>query len=403
MRISTNMIFEQGVAGMQRQQSALLKTQQQIAADRRILTPSDDPIAAAQALQITQSNDINTQFRVNRDHGQAQLQLTETSLTQAIDLVQTLRETAVAAGNGGLTDADRATLAQDVSSVLEQLIGVANATDADGKYLFAGYQGTTLPFQRSAGAVQYAGDDGERFMQAGASRQIAVNIPGATAFSRITTGNGTFNWSASATNTGTGSIGPGSVTNRTLVTGHTYQIAFAVGAGGTTYSVLDTTAATTVLSAQPYDPAGTSIAFDGLTVEVEGGPANGDTFGIAPSIDQSVFATAQNLITVLNASGSTAAARAQLTTGLGVAIGNLDNALDKLNEQRSVVGTRLREVDTLNSVGDELGVQYQAARSRLEGLDLVKAISDLNQQTIGLAAAQQSFAQISQQTLFDFL
>ena len=317
--------------------------------------------------------------------------------------MQGLREQAVAAGNASLTAADRATLAKDVSATLEQMLGVANGTDADGKYLFSGFQGTTLPFQRVAAGVQYAGDDGQRLIQAGPSRQIASNISGAEAFGRITTGNGTFTWSASATNTGGASIGPGSVTNPALLTGHTYQIAFSVGAGGTTYNVLDTTASTTVLSAQPYNPAGTSIAFDGTSVELKGSPANGDTFGIAPSADQNVFATLQNLVAVLNAGGTSAAASAQLATGLGVALVNLDHALDTLNQQRSVIGTRLREVDTLNSAGEDLGLQYQAARSTLQDVDLAKAISDLNQQTIALGAARKSFSQISKSSLFDFL
>ena len=153
MRISTSMIFEQGVAGMQRQQEALVKTQQQIATGRRILSPADDPTGSAQALQITQSAELNTQFRTNRDFAGAQLSLTETSLTAGIDLLQGIREQAIAAGNATFTDADRKSLAVDLGARLDQLIGIANATDAEGRYLFSGHQGGTQPFPRSAGGV----------------------------------------------------------------------------------------------------------------------------------------------------------------------------------------------------------------------------------------------------------
>ena len=55
MRISTGMIFDAGVAGINRQTGSLLHLQQQVSSGRRILTPSDDPVAAAQALEVTQA------------------------------------------------------------------------------------------------------------------------------------------------------------------------------------------------------------------------------------------------------------------------------------------------------------------------------------------------------------
>ena len=240
-------------------------------------------------------------------------------------------------------------------------------------------------------------------MQAGATRQLATNVSGAETFERIRTGNGTFAWSATAANTGTGVVGPGSVTNPALLTGDTYQIAFSVGASGTTYNVVDTTTSTTVLTAQPYTSAGTSISFDGISIDVKGSPASGDTFGIAPSTDQSVFKTVQDFIAVLSAGGAGAAARAQYTTGLGSAITNLDRALDKVSVQRTTVGSGLREIDDLNSAGDAVGLQYAAARSALQDLDYAKAISELNLQQAGLDAARLSFAKITQKTPLDFI
>ncbi len=61
MRISTNTIYETGTNLMLQQQDTLIKTQQQLSTGRRILTPSDDPIASAQVLNITQSASINKQ------------------------------------------------------------------------------------------------------------------------------------------------------------------------------------------------------------------------------------------------------------------------------------------------------------------------------------------------------
>jgi hypothetical protein len=137
--------------------------------------------------------------------------------------------------------------------------------------------------------------------------------------------------------------------------------------------VVDTTTPT-ILTA--HAGCRTSITFDGISIKPKAS-GGGDTFGIVPSSDQSVFTTVQAFLAVLNAGTGSGAAQAQYTTGLGLAISNLDRALDQLNVQRTIVGGGLREIDELNSAGEEVGLQYQAARARRMSL---KAISDLNQQ-----------------------
>jgi len=399
MRISTKTIFEQGVQGLQRNQANALKTQQQLSTGRRILTPADDPIGSAQALQLSQADGVNTQFGVNRSQAQSQLEVTEASLKQVGDLIQSIRERAVAGGDGALTPSDLKSIAADVSAMFEELVGVGNGTDGAGNYLFSGFQGSTQPFVRNAaGTVQFVGDDGQRLAQVGASRQIASNASGADVFERMRTGNGTFTWDATAGNTGSGIIGPGTVVTPALVTGHNYQINFTVAAGVTTFDVVDTTAATTVLAAQPYSSPATVIAFDGISVNIEGSPANGDSFTVSPSSSQSVFTTVQNLIAALNGGKGT-----PLANSLGIALTNLDQALDQVLGQRASIGSHLKELDSLGSAGDDLGLQYKSAISHIQDVDYAKAISDLTLEQTNLEAARQSFLKITQTTLFDYL
>lgn len=405
MRVSTNTIFEAGVASMTQQQSAMLRTQQQIAAGRRILAPSDDPVASARALQVEQADSINTQYAVNRQAATGKLAITESALAHAVGLVQSARETAVAAGSGALTASDRATLAYDLRAVYQELLGTANATDGEGNYLFSGFQSGVRPFALGAAGVQYVGDDGERLVQVAATRFLATSESGAEAFMRIRRGNGNFVVSAATTNTGDARYGPGTVTDPGLATGNQYQIVFAVTATVppvTTYDVVNVTTATTVLSAQPYVSGG-AIAFDGIQFEVEGTPANGDTLNIDPSTDQDIFRTISDLIAALEAPTPGAAGQAQLRNAITDALSNLDLALDKISGRRSLVGTRMREIDDLQSVGEERGLQYQQSLSDLRDLDYARAISDLARQKGFLEAAQQSFIAISQLSLFNFL
>jgi flagellar hook-associated protein 3 FlgL len=405
MRISTNTVYEQGVTSILNQQEAILKTQQQASSGRRILTPADDPVAAARALDVTQAESLNTQYTQNRNNAKSSLGLVEGVLQGVTTLIQDVQSVAVNAGNQSLTDNDRAILATELRGRLDELIGLANSTDGAAQYLFSGYQGATKPFAQTAAGVQYSGDQGQRLIQASASRQLAVSNSGADIFERIQNGNGVFVTAAAAANSGSGVISSGAVVTPASLTGHNYQITFTVAAGVTTYGVVDTStvpAPTTLSTLNPYT-GGSAISFDGLQFDIQGVPANGDQFTVAPSTNQSLFKTVSDLIAVLAAPAGGAAGDAKLSNGLNTALLNLDRGLDNILVNRSAVGTRLQEVDALQSTGDDLAVQYQQTLSQLQDVDYAKALSDLNQQQLYLEASQKSFMKVSGLSLFNYL
>lgn len=321
MRISSNTIFDSNVAAMTQQQARLLQTQQQITSGRRILTAADDPVAAARALDISQSDAMNTQYASNRQSAKHTLSVIEANLQSVTTLLQDAKTAAVTAGNGSYTDSDRKSIANDLRGRLEELAGYANSTDGVGNYLFAGYQTRTQPFVDTPAGMGYFGDDGERLAQVSASRQMSASNSGAEVFMRIKNGNGTFLTAAAATNTGTGIVSQGAVTKPSLLTGHNYTIAFAAPAAAdagnagngtistptgtpltsddfsivftspTTYDVTRTTTAvppvgpTPVSAGNPY-VSGQAISVDGLSFIIQDGTvpfAAGDTFTVASS------------------------------------------------------------------------------------------------------------------------
>jgi flagellar hook-associated protein 3 FlgL len=182
MRISTQLLFESGAARIGDLQSSLLRTQQQIASGRRILTPSDDPVGATRALEITQSQSINTQYGVNRQNAKSTLSEVEGTLSSVTELLQDVRTTTIAAGNGLLGDTERGFMATELNARLDQLLGLANSRDAMGNYLFSGFQTDTPAFVKSATGATYQGDAGQRMAQVDATRQMAVTTPGSTVF-----------------------------------------------------------------------------------------------------------------------------------------------------------------------------------------------------------------------------
>ena len=99
MRVSTSQIYNIATLGMTQAQAAIVKTQEQIASGKRVLSPADDPVAAANILQINQDLARTEQYKKNIDIADNSLSLEETSLKTVVDLMQRMRELAVKSGN----------------------------------------------------------------------------------------------------------------------------------------------------------------------------------------------------------------------------------------------------------------------------------------------------------------
>lgn len=410
MRISTSTIYDTNVAMLNQMQAKLLHTQQQVVTGRRILTPADDPANSARALEVIQSDATNTQYSVNRNEASHSLSLSETIMSSVTSLLHDVRTSTIQAGDAILNTSDKRSIAVELRGRLDDLLALANGTDGVGNYLFSGFQGRTLPFTNSATGVQYMADDGQRLIQVSSSRQIAATDSGADIFMRIKNGNGTFTPQATATNAGTGIISQGVVADPALITGHNYQVTFTVTAGVptvTTYEVTDITNGGAVvndpatglpLSGVPY-VSGQAINFDGMQFDITGEPANGDTFTLSPSTNESIFQTISNLITALESSTSPT----QYTNSLNTALNNLDRDLENILTVRSSLGARLRELEALQNTGEDLGLQFKHTLSNLQDVDYNKAITDLTQQQINLQAAQKSFQRISEMSMFNYI
>lgn len=436
MRISTGMIFDAGVNAINRQTASLLHLQQQIANNRRILSPSDDPVAAARALEVTQSRDVVAQFKQNHSNATSALGLEEAQLTSTTDILARVRELTVQAGNSSLSSSDRKALAFELRARFDELIGIANSTDGNGQYLFSGFMGSTKPFGGTVedilagNEIVYQGDDGQRKLQVSPTRFLEVSDSGNDVFKRIRNGNGYFSTSYDNANTGTGVIDGGTITDPAkwnALTNRDFSIDFTVDntvtPSVTYYDIVDTTSGNSLLTGAAPPTAlanqrvfraeqpillrsqGAEAAFDlGGSVTISGSPATGDSFTIEPSSSQSVFATIGKLVGVLeSATTGTASGTAKLANDVGFALTNLDQSLDNILRVRAQIGSRMGEIDSISGVNEDLDIQYQQTLSQLQDLDYVKAISDLTRKQTDLEAAQKSFLRSSQLSLFDFI
>ena len=301
MRISTNSLFEGAAARLTDLQSKVDQIAQQVSSGRKLFTPSDDPIASAQALLLEQSSAVNSQYAKNRSSLENTLGIVDGTLSSVSETLQSINEQVVSAGNGSYSDTELSAIATALMGQRDQLISLANATDGAGHYLFSGNQTLTLPFTKNPdGSVTYHGDSSQSKVQVDTSRQMDTGVSGSTLF-----------------------------------------------------------------------------------------PGGGD-----------IFNKLQNAITKLQTPNLSMADRNAALTDLG---NSFSTTLKNVSNASGSVGIRLKELDSLNTLGGGRDLQYAQTLSNLQDLDYNKALSDLTRQQMALQAAQKTFTQTSSLSLFNYM
>ncbi len=300
MRIGTLQMFRQGLSSILDQQTQLAKSQLQLASGKRINSPSDDPTGAAQLLELSESAKLTGQYQKNIEHARTRLELQDTALASVDNALQRARELTVQALNDTNGPDDRKAIAAEVRQLMDETLGLANRKDANGDYLFAGFNAQTAPFsQNGAGTFSYSGDQGQRQVAVGPARQVADGDSGLDVFMKVP----------------------------------------AVGGG--------------------YED---------------------------------VFSTLYNLATDLEADAPTSAS-----------LNQIDNAMNHLLGFRATAGARLNALDSQKSINAAYLEQLETIRATVEDVDYAEAASRLNQQSVGLQAAQQAFVRVQNLSLFNYL
>ncbi len=396
MRIATANAYDNSLDALMRRQSELAKSQQQLTTGKRVNRASDDPAAAARAERALAAEARTTATLRGVDASMNAMALTESAVGDAVELMQQVRETMVAAGNPAYSDAERRGLADKLRGLRNQLLDVANRADGSGNHVFGGQGVTQAPFIDAPGGVVFRGVQGH--LQAATDDELALTLDGERVWMHARTGNGVFETAPAAGNTGSAWIDSGTVTDPAAIDGATYRVEISVVAGVTHYTVLRD--GTVIDPAQPFRP-GQSIEVAGRSATLNGDPADGDAFEMRPSqpgmsvfdvIDQAVADLSQPL-----RSGS------QIAQTNARDLTHMDAVMNQLQAVRSQLGETLNRID---NVSDRLGAQKlasQTARSEAEDLDMVHALSEFANRQTGYDAALKSYSMVQKLSLFDYL
>jgi flagellar hook-associated protein 3 FlgL len=396
LRVTQSLNQSQFLAAVNALETSINQSQNQMSSGLQFTTASQNPTAAGSVNNYSQALAQSQQYATNAGSAQTNLNTEDNALSQVQSQLQSLRDLALEANSGTLSNTDRTAIATQAVQIQNSLLSLANTQNGNGEYIFGGFAAQAQPFTLTATGATYNGDQGQRQIQIAAGQTVADGDNGDTVFNQIKTGNGTFTVSVNSGNTGSGIVGATTVSDPTAYDGGTYSIQF--GAAGA-YQVLE---GATVVTSGTYTDGGT-IAFNGIQMTLSGQPAAGDSFSLAPSANQSLFTTVQNLVTALQTGVSTPASATSLNNSINSAINNIDQALSQSSDVRATIGGRLNSITTQQSVGTSQQTQLQQSISKLQSLDYASAITTLDQQNTTLSAAMQAFTLTQGLSLFKFL
>ena len=417
MRISTSQFYAASLTGILNQQNTLNTLGQQLSTGSTLVNPSEQPVAAAQNVSLTGQINRLAGYTQNGQNAQNALQLESATVQSVSTLVSQVRQLAVQMNNGTVSTQDLSNAAATMQGYIQQLAQYANTQDGQGNYLFAGSKSGTQPFIIQAdGTVQYQGDGGQNQLALGPSLSTAIGDPGSALFMNTRAGNGTFTVNASGSNTGGATAGPGTVNNTALaqqtlqVDGTQYQISFSGSGGSMTYAVTSGTGG--VFSASPVASgaftAGMSIGLPpgntpAITVPIVGTPVAGDSFTIGASAPQSLFQTFQALAQAFSASAQTSGSNALRAQSISNTLASLDQNQTSLLSTQASIGSRLQQVQAVQTQNASLTLQLQTQQTQLTSINYPQVITDYQASLTALQAAQKAFTQVQGLSLFQYL
>ncbi|HZK91958.1 MAG TPA: flagellar hook-associated protein FlgL [Stellaceae bacterium] len=414
MRISTSEFLLGSLNDLLAQQQNVNQLNREIASGETMLSASDDPGGAGQVVGL--ANQIG-QLSYDAANGAAATQTLQngvSTLQQVTTLLAQLRQSAVAAANGGSGATARSSAIAGAQSLLRQLVQLANTQGPNGGYLFAGSTSNAPAFSTLPnGQVVFNGDASTNQVQIAPSLNIASTISGQNIFMNVSAGTQGVAVSASGSNSGSAYALADGVTNLSQVTaaslaGTRYDISFAGSATGLTYTVTSGSgapgsagynASSGVVASGSY-AAGADIAFGGIDVAINGTPAAGDSFAVQPGATTSLFQTVQNLIAALQMPQGTGAQATLAQQALQNVLANLGGVQTSVLSAQATLGTSLSEIQSVQTQTSALGANAGTEMSNLQSASLPQVLASYSESLTALQAAQLAFAKVQNLTLF---
>ena len=186
-RMSSDQIHQSGLDVILDAQARLARTQEVLASGKRILNPSDDPVASAQIQNIKSELTRIETLQKNISHATRELAMVEDSIASIENMLMRARELAVRGANDSLSPQDKEIIATEIDSLREQLIAAANTQGTDADYIYGGFAVTSAPYADAGVNVTYSGDTGEKSVNIAPGLTVQTRVVGSEVFGQGST------------------------------------------------------------------------------------------------------------------------------------------------------------------------------------------------------------------------
>ena len=401
MRVSTAQFYFQSSQQLSNKQTDVNEQIKYISSNKQVLTAKDDAISYGTLAGYKEELNNIEKYRRNLNMAENRNSLQETSFDQAEGVMQELKQLFIQANNGSLSDVDLNALAELAKNNQSQLLDISNTKDETGGYIFSGYKTDVQPFViQPDSSVVYLGDSGVRELQIAKNIMVDTNQAGDEAFEKVANNVGDFSTNYNANTSGI-AVSKAVIADRgaydVVANPPDYNFNFT---SATNLTVTDGSGAT-VFNTATYTP-GQTVAFNGVEVQLNGNPLPGDDFDITPQNNISIFDTIKSAVDWMQI-GATPISSAQKAVDYNEILGQLDEALNYMTSRRVDAGIRLKLVENQVSNNADTELYLTSSRSNIEDLDFAKAIATFEQTKVSLQAAQQTFVQIKNLSLFNYL
>jgi flagellar hook-associated protein 3 FlgL len=188
MRITTSMLFTQGLAGLQAALDRFARAQRQAATGARLAAASDDPEAASRATRATARLSALSQWQRQAADATDLLTMADDTLGRVAETVGRAHELALGGASDTQGSVQRQAMAAEVDVLLETVVAAINER-LDRRQLFGGRQSTTPPLVvtrdpqgRITGATWVPDVTGPVSVQVDDATTVDLAVPGPQAF-----------------------------------------------------------------------------------------------------------------------------------------------------------------------------------------------------------------------------
>lgn len=372
--------------------------------------PSADLGRAARLSAGEEQRALLGRFASAIDRAAERLAQTDTTLAEIGAVTQRLGEIALRAASDSTPATERASLGTELASLKQTLVDLGNARDSAGRPLFSGFKAGVDPFAEGPNGVTYQGDGGKHRLRVSESARVATGLNGAEVFMSIPDGTGARRDIFGMIDDLARVLGPGrtdlsetargentlTLTPALTRTAEAWSITVAgpqgearisvdlvAGALGPAIDAINAETARTGVTAAP-DPAGTGLLLNAA------GPVSVGQLAVEPARG-GVLARAGGASLV--AEGRSAAAL----------VGGMRNAADHIADRRAEVGGLAASVERHEALVTRRETDLAGVMAGLEDLDVVEAVTRLQEMMLNRQVSQQTYVKIGQTSLFDWL